>query len=450
MNRSEHRRRHVFRPLAEPMEGRQLLSRTVPNFTPFQLATNPKAFNPVRPNTPVLPYAFPNRKATFIDPSVHITNGKHIFMGVQTYVGPYATMNATSGFIKIGNASFIGDNARIVSDPDSTQNFPTTSILIGDNVLVSYGARIQGPSVIGGYLNNGKATEIGTNAEVDGAVIGPGAVVGDLARVGPGVTVPGGMMVLPGANVTTDAEASDPSLGKVVPVPSSVAVDMGRQLTISKQLAQGYATLYQGQSATGVTPGIASATASAGPYNGNLANVRGANLEPGAATVSIEPTGPTGPTFIAPRGFQATGLLPDFTARVTGGANFRARARSIQAHLGHGNSIRADEGQPINFGFISQTGNGVTINSPTGGRLTVGRFFKAGDNAVLLGGDSAAYTLGDQVTLGAGAVVVRSSLGTGTTVGDHAYVADSNLPAGTNIPGGSIVIGNKVVGTVQT
>ena len=38
---------------------------------------------------------------------------------------------------------------------------------------------------------------------------------------GPGVTVPSGFRVLPGANVTTNEEASKPALGMVVPVTSS-------------------------------------------------------------------------------------------------------------------------------------------------------------------------------------------------------------------------------------
>ena len=64
-----------------------------------------------------------------------------------------------------------------------------------------------------------------------------GAVVGALARVGPGVTVPSGMYVLPGANVTTNAEASQPSLGKVEPVPAAIFSELNSTLSRNMALA---------------------------------------------------------------------------------------------------------------------------------------------------------------------------------------------------------------------
>jgi carbonic anhydrase/acetyltransferase-like protein (isoleucine patch superfamily) len=422
------------------VEERLLLS-TIPGTSPYQLHVNPPGTLAVRPNTPVLPFGIASKKATFIDPTVHILNGRHTVIGLQTYIGPYATLNSTSGFIKIGSGSFVGDNASIVSDRGSRARRPTTSILIGDNVLIGYGATVRGPSVIGGYGVNGKATEIGPNALIDGATIGPGAIVGALARVGPGVTVPSGVMVLPGSNVTTEAEATDPALGKVViPIPSDELGNLVKSLTNSRALAAGYATLYQGNPATGINPGVAGASSSAGPFNGDLAAVSGANLEP---------TNKIGPRFESPRGKLVPGLLSNFHARVTGKANFAVPPSQVENRLGRGNAIRADEGQTLNFGFIGRTGNNVTINAPNGGTVNVGRFFQAGDGAVLLGGPNVNSVLGDQVLLGAGSVVLRSSLGKGTIVGPRAYVADSNLPAGSVVPAGAIVIKNKTIGTIQ-
>lgn len=84
------------------MEGRLLLS-SIPSYPKRQLLTNPPGTQAIRPDTPVLPYGIADKKATFIDPTVHIINGKHVVMGTQDYVGPYANLNATSGFIKIGS-----------------------------------------------------------------------------------------------------------------------------------------------------------------------------------------------------------------------------------------------------------------------------------------------------------------------------------------------------------
>ena len=252
------------------MEGRFLLS-AIPYYPKNQLLTNPPGFQPIRPNTPVLPYGEVNKKATFIDTTVHIQNGKHIVLGYQDYVGPYANLNATSGFIKIGSGGFIGDNSAIVSDPQSLTVNPTTSVIIGDNVYIGYNATVYGPSQIGGFGPNGKATEIGPGALIDGATIAPGDIVGAAWRgLGPGVTVPSGLgEVKPGVNITTNAEASDPMQGYVE---SLVAADQSTLVTLlsnSKLLAQGYATLYQGQAATGVSPGVAISP----PDNGNLAIV---------------------------------------------------------------------------------------------------------------------------------------------------------------------------------
>jgi carbonic anhydrase/acetyltransferase-like protein (isoleucine patch superfamily) len=448
------------------MEGRLLLS-SIPFYPKHQLLTNPRGTQPIRPNTPVLPYGEANKKATYIDTAVHIQNGKHIFLGFQDYVGPYANLNATSGFIKMGNAGFIGDNSAIVSDPHIQAVNPTTSIIIGDNVYIGYNATVYGPSQIGGFgASLGKATEIGPGALIDGATISPGAIVGALARVGPGVTVPGTVEVKPGVNITTNAEASDPSLGYVESIIPADQSNLVKLLANSKLLAQGYATLYQGQAATGVSPGVAVSP----PNNGNLAIVSGAGYEPVytlaqstssgnlttvqaatlAPTVSAATSAPTNsPTFLSHKGKQLPAQISDFPARVTGETNFKFRAHQAAARLGRSNSIAADQGQPINIAAITRTGRGVSINSPLGGGLTIGQGLQAQTGVVLLGGDSSTFVIGDDVTLGANSVVSQSSLGAGTVVGSHAYVFGSSLPAGTVVPDNAIIINNKRAGTVQ-
>ena len=61
------------------------------------------------------------------------------------------------------------------------------------------------------------------------------------------------------------------------------------------------------------------------------------------------------------------------------------KAGRLLGHMGRANAIRADEGQPITIGSIVGTGPHVTINSPLGGTLTIGRNFRAGRGAVILG-----------------------------------------------------------------
>ena len=482
MDRSQHRQRQInrFRPQAEPVEGRLLLSLggvAAGALGPNGFLNNPPGTQAVRPNTPVLPFGSTLAKATFIDPSAHVFNGNHTVIGSQTDVAPYVTLDSTTGFIKIGSRSDILDNATIVSNPNGLTQFPS-SVRIGDQVSVGYGATVLGPSVIGAYGTSSKPTGIGPNAVIDGATIEPGAVVGALARVGPGVTVPAGYYVLPGSNVTTDAEASDPTLGMVQKkVPDAVQTALAANIARYPALAAGYTNLYQGNSATGANIG----TSTTGINNGNLSVVEGAGPEPGNATATVvtgiafEPTAatPVSPSFVGPFRPAVPANLFNFPARVIGDVRFAARASLVEIDLGRSNSIRADQGQPITFASAPVTGRAVTITSPGGGLMTTstttttfgvtrtttttkttgamkfGLNFSAGGQSVILGGTAASYTIGDDVTVGPGAVVSNSSIGAGATIGARAYVAGSTVAVGQTVPAGEILINNKVVGQIQ-
>lgn len=424
------------------MEGRLLLS-TIPPVNPRHPYLRPLGVPAVRPNMPVLPFGA-TKVASFIDPSAGIANGRHVIVGNKTFIGPYARLNATSGFIKIGSGSNILDGATLQSNPTRAKN-PTTSILIGNLVSVGFGATVIGPSQIGSLGAQAKPTGIGANALIDSATIEPGALVGPLARVGPGVTVPSGLYVLPGANVTTNAEASDPTLGKVTPITATQFNELTKLLTNNTTLAAGYANLYQGDSATGSTNIFVPARK--GVFNGNLSAVEGASNEPGSAV---------GPTFLAPRGQQQPGLISSFRARVTGAVVFHQQASLVENRLGIGNSIRADQGQPFIFGSTFTSGDYVVINSPlgtnaagSGSGITIYDGVQAGDRSVILGGPGANVSLGGNVLIGPGAVLDRTTVGAGSTIGARAFVAHSTIPDNTNIPAGAIIINNQRVGSIQ-
>jgi carbonic anhydrase/acetyltransferase-like protein (isoleucine patch superfamily) len=449
MKRSETRPRvgRRFRPEWGPLETRALLT-AGGHFVPAFVTHPAGAGVAARPNTPVLPFGAPTKTATFIDPSVRIVNGNHVIIGSRTYVAPFAHLGARSGFIKIGSGSAVLDNAVINSNPARARR-PTTDVVIGDAVQVDYGAKVFGSSLIGAFGAAAKPTEIGPNAVVNGATVQPGAVVGALAYVGPGVVIPAGYYVKPGVSVTTQAEAADPALGKVeAAVPATLAANLKTALTYDADLAAGYTNLYQGNSAAGVNPGVATATSSAGPYNGFLPAVEGASAEPGPTYLPIEPSAAL-PTFPSPLGEQLPANLFNLRARVIGKVVVAQRAQDFAHALGFANAIRADEGQPITIGSVARTGNNVVINSPLSGSLTIGQNFTAGDGAVVLGGPTVKAVIGDNVSVGAGAVVSQSSVGPGATIGAGAYVANSTVAAGASIAPGTILIDNVVVGAVQ-
>ena len=159
-------------------------------------STTRSGIPPIRPNTPVLPYGIASKLATFIDPTSQINNGYAVIVGSPDFIAPYASLNAHGGIIKIGDDSDILDNASIVANPLHPHTAPAPQVLIGNGVLVLYGAKIIGPSTVGAYGSSAAPTEIGPGAVIDQANVEPGAIVSALARVGPGVTVPSGYVVL--------------------------------------------------------------------------------------------------------------------------------------------------------------------------------------------------------------------------------------------------------------
>jgi carbonic anhydrase/acetyltransferase-like protein (isoleucine patch superfamily) len=418
--------RRALEPRAEPCEDRILLNAARvarPLLVPGYL-------HPVRSNAPVLPFESAPVRATFLDPTVQVRDGLRVSVGRSTYVAPYAVLNGTDGFVTVGNGSIIQDNAKLLGNPDGIAS-NLAGVVVGDVTVIGHGAVVRGPSAVGARGTT-LGTYVGPNALIDGAVIEAGAYVSPLARVGPGVTVPAGIRVLPGVNVTSIAEASEPALGKVAPLTAADREEVVRTLSNGPTLATGYTNLYQGNSVTGTT----NEQAPRGVFNGNLAAVLG---------VSAEPTGKT-PTFtIGNR--RIAGTQPGPRPRIIGGAVFGDSLRGIVHRLGRSNVIRADEGQPITIGSIARAGNGLTIHAPRGDRLTVGNSLLVGRGVVLLGGATA--VIGDRVTIGNGAVVSRSSIGSGAIIGAKSYVAGSTVAAGTVIPPGTILVENQVVGTVQ-
>jgi len=447
MMQSERRSFRRFQPLGEQVEERFLLSAVLPPALRAALLTS-AGFQPVRPNTPVLPFGATANVATFIDPTVHIVNGLHTVIGQSVYIGPFASINTASGFVKVGSGSDILDNATVIGNPNPIG--ARLAVFIGDSVSIGSGAMVLGPSSIGAYGTSARPTSIGPNSLIDGAVIDAGAIVSALARVGPGVTVPAGFRVLPGRSVTNNAEASIPALGKVVAVTKADQDQLAKILADNVALAGGYATLYQGNKATGSSPGLPVAATTV--FNGNLAAVTGTSQEPGSPTVKFEPAA-QGPQFPSPHQGLLEGLFPQFRARVIGQVIFRSKANLVASHLGRRTAIRGDEGQPITFASFPATGTAVSIHSPLIGQLTIGRNLKVGDGALILGGPLAHATdvvsIGDNVTIGSSAVVDRSSLGSGATIGARAYVASSKLPAHAVVLPGTILINNVVQGTIE-
>lgn len=343
------RQRNGARPVFDTFENRCLLSFSPPL---GPLLKVPPATVLVRPNTPVAPFGAPAITASFIDPSARILHGQHAIIGQQSLIGPSATIDSRFGFVKIGSGSAVLDNATVRSTANGL-------VLIGDNATIEFGATVIGPAIIGAIAGQGvPPVEIGPNALIDGATIEPGAIVSGLARVGPGVVIPAGIRVLPGKNVTNEAEATNPALGQVAKITPDESTRLSALVLNDQALAAGYSNLYQGNAATGQNSGVSPSVT--GVYSGQLSNVEGTGPEPGT---KFEP-GKYGPRFASTRGGLVEGLFPTFRVRATGTVYFEAKPNAVARLAGLHDSIRADQSQPITFAGAPRLASNVSINAP--------------------------------------------------------------------------------------
>ncbi len=124
------------------------------------LELDPIALPARHPNTPVMPFATPTKKASFIDLSVSIKNGNSTVISFQSYVAPYATLDSRGhAAIKIGDGSDVLDSAQLIADPGHA--YVTPQLLVGNNVSIGPGAEVLGPSVIGSYSDSAAPVGIG-------------------------------------------------------------------------------------------------------------------------------------------------------------------------------------------------------------------------------------------------------------------------------------------------
>lgn len=462
------RRRRGYRPASEIMEARTVLSGLVPPPVEFihlgiygslgsQLA---------RPNTPVAPYGA-TTNASFVDPSASIKNGTHIVVGQKDYIAPWAALDGRHGIIEIGDSSTVQDNATLIAN--TVPGTDKAGIIIGDDVYIAANATVLGPAVIGA-AHGGANTEIGPGAVVDQAIISPGAEVGALAFVGPGITIPAGFAVKPGASITTEGQATDPSLGLVTKITGTDTV-LANALADSASLAAqtagssttpfvGYTWLYQGQSATGSSSLSSGSTV----FNGDLAQVEGVSPSPGfnfksttttnvtdagGATVGSFTTTSTTtvasatPKFTNPANGNVTGLsAPIYPGRVIGSVTFTAGPLVVKKTIGFHDSLRFDEDQSATIGTPARLGRFVTIHPLRGGKVSIGDGLLTGDNVVLTADANGNLKIGSNVSIGPDSVINGSTIGDGAVIGAGSYVVDSTVTAGTVLPAGAILIKN--------
>jgi carbonic anhydrase/acetyltransferase-like protein (isoleucine patch superfamily) len=265
-------------------------------------------------------------------------------------------------------------------------------------------------------------------AQVDGAWLEQNTAVSVFARVGPGVRLRSGMQVLPGKNVTTQAEADDPALGKVAPLTESDVEGTELSIEANTGFAREYARMYRER------PSL----------------VRGIAPDPGGTEYS----GVRSVPVTRAQSGTCTGiptLYPAFQSRVIGSVCLEDSVRRLERVVGDEVSLRADEGTdtPYVIGRIGRMRDGVVFHDVPEAGITTGDGVVYGEDSTVHSGPGRPAVLEDGVVLGRDSVIFGSTIGKGSVIGAGALVGFTELPAGSTVPPKTIMFSGNVFGTVE-
>ena len=406
---------------------------------------------PTANNRPACPGDASAAEVSFLDPTAEVSTPENVRLEAQVFIGPFAQLVASeSAGIHIGPESNVQDSvvvtAAVSRDGDEQTALQAVGLSVdsgvetGERVILAHGSSVRGPARLGVEVEGAPALEndsgvfVSFGAQVDGAVIERDSGLSALSRVGPGVRLGSGLIVLPGKNVTTQAEADDPALGKVRPIVEADRAFNAAVVEVNVGLAREYSRLSR-EDATAVL---------------------GINIDPGGNAFdqvrdapSVESALCTGPSV----------REPDFRNRIIGDACFEDSLAELDQKMGESISIRADEGGPFGLGTIDRMDDRVIFHALEGTDLHVGTNVAYGERAIVHGGERPAVDpttglakptiVGNDVELGDDAVVFRSLLRNGVRVGDKSAVVGSELALDQVIPDRTIYANDEVFGEVE-
>jgi carbonic anhydrase/acetyltransferase-like protein (isoleucine patch superfamily) len=230
-----------------------------------------------------------------------------------------------------------------------------------------------------------------------------------------------------GAFIQTQAEADDPSLGKVTSVTAGQRTFMEDVLHVNVQLAEGYDQLY---------------------FQGGILALLGINLNPATDFNPIESL----PTI----GSSGSEAVTSFRNRIIGNVTLANSLAQLNLVMGNRDSIRADEGSPFVFGTISQIADNFTAHALEGTGIVAGNNNQFGFHSIIHGGEDTSTgsttlgtTLGSNIIVGDWSVVFRSTIQDGVTLGSYCFIDNTLITAGTVIPDRAIYIDNVFLGFVE-
>lgn len=333
-------------------------------------ATSPCPYPLTEANRPVAPRNAPDDLATFTDPTAVVEEEENVRVSHKDYIAPFATLEAGDDGerICIEEGSNVQDNTSLIADEGSVR--------VGEHAIIAHGARLiadgdegnggvtiahheacdprtgmlpppgpppetwQTPAERGRQALANALAEAGAHYDCDKvpAFIGfnslnrshieDGALLGAASRLQPGVTLRAGYSSYPGKSLNTQAQADtpgDPVTRKVRYVTAGDIVFMEAVLHVNECLAKGYTRMYR-----------------AIPRS-----IYGVNFDPGAFH-NCEFNHSTE----APRTLdRAQWIDPSQEEiRIIGDTHFNDTRENILDNIGEETAIRADEGEPFEFG----------------------------------------------------------------------------------------------------
>ena len=404
-------------------------------------AAEPVGCHPSEKNLPVCMAGTPAETATFLDPTARVQNARHVTLGERVFVGPFAEILANDDApIRIGNESNVQDNVMILGKrPGGNDHrapgkgMAKPGVEIAGRVILAHGVSVIGPAQIGVEGRNldfdadpDQEVFLSFSSQVDGAVLEKNTGVSALARVGPGVRLRSGFMVLPGKNVTTQAQADNPALGKVRSVNEADVEFNEAVIEVNTAFAREYTQLFRD----------------------NPRNVRGVNFDPGHTLFNPRRDLPS----FAGHQLRA----PEFRNRLIGDLDLDDTFKGFSTVSGSRISLRADEGEPFKIGSVARMGDDVVFHALEESDLVVGDRVQYGRKVVVHGGvrvvtdgPSVPTSVGDGVVLKDESVVFRSTIGKGSVIGERSLVVGSALTPGTRVPPRTVISGGVKVGNVE-
>lgn len=322
---------------------------------------------------------------SFISPLTEVFGD--ISIGHGSFVAGNTVLNAQPGErICIGNETNLQDNITLVATrgaPTPVGGCAPRSTTIKDRVSIAHQATIRN-SVVGNFTFVGFLSVVENSVLEDGVFVLHGAQVSN-------VRIPRDRLVPNGARITTQAQAN------ALPLKTEASAEFQEEvLEVNAEFAESYAELYRTKGFDAV------------------------NRPSAAPRTSWNPR-PVPPTL------GRNVKLAEF-ARIVG--DVRLGANSV---VGRRTSIRADEGAPIIIGENAEIEDRVTFHALKGTSIQIGANLDTDDNIVFHG----PLTVGSDLTIGDDSVLFRSKVGDNVSIGSGALVIDVTLRSGVTVPDGA-------------